>query len=31
MNAIEKAKTRLDANVNADLALELMLLTMKEN
>lgn len=31
LNAIEKAKTRLDANVNADLALELMLLTMKEN
>ena len=31
LNAIEKAKTRLDANVNTDLALELMLLTMKEN
>ncbi len=31
LSAIEKAKTRLDANVNADLALELMLLTMKEN
>lgn len=31
LEAIEKAKTRLDANVNADLALELMLLTMKEN
>lgn len=31
LDAIEKAKTRLDANVNTDLALELMLLTMKEN
>lgn len=31
LNAIEKAKARLDANVNTDLALELMLLTMKEN
>ena len=31
LNAIEKAKTRLDANVNTDLVLELMLLTMKEN
>lgn len=31
LNAIEKAKSRLDANVNSDLALELMLLTMKEN
>ncbi len=31
LKAIEKAKVRLDANVNTDLALELMLLTMKEN
>jgi len=31
LNAIEKAKTRLNANVNTELALELMLLTMKEN
>lgn len=31
LNAIEKAKARLNANVNTDLALELMLLTMKEN
>ena len=31
LEAIEKAKARLDANVNAELALELMLLTMKEN
>lgn len=31
LNAIEKAKARLRANVNTDLALELMLLTMKEN
>lgn len=29
--AIDKAKVRLNANVNTDLALELMLLTMKEN
>lgn len=31
LNAIEKAKVRLKANVNTELALELMLLTMKEN
>ena len=31
LTAIEKAKIRLRANVNTDLALELMLLTMKEN
>ncbi|MEF9954231.1 MAG: DNA polymerase III subunit delta' [Clostridium sp.] len=31
LSAIDKAKTRLDANVNTDLTLELMLLTMKEN
>ena len=31
LKAIEKAKVRLDANVNTDLALELMLLTIKEN
>ena len=31
LSAIEKAKVRLNANVNTDLALELMLLTMKEN
>lgn len=31
LNSIEKTKTRLNANVNTDLALELMLLTMKEN
>lgn len=31
LNAIEKAKTRMNANVNTELALELMLLTMKEN
>ena len=29
--AIEKAKQRLDANVNFDLVLELLLLTIKEN
>lgn len=31
LSAIEKAKVRLKANVNTELALELMLLTMKEN
>ena len=31
LEAIDKAKQRLDANVNTELALELMLLTMKEN
>ena len=31
LSAIDKAKVRLEANVNKDLALELMLLTMKEN
>lgn len=31
VTAIEKAKTRLKANVNTDLTLELMFLTMKEN
>ena len=31
LNAIDKAKARLAANVNTELALELMLLTMKEN
>ena len=29
--AIDKAKVRLDANVNYELAMELMLLVMKEN
>ena len=31
LEAIDKAKTRLDANVNTELAMELMLLVMKEN
>lgn len=31
LEAIDKARVRLDANVNTELALELMLLTMKEN
>lgn len=31
INSIDKAKIRLDANVNMELALELMLLDMKEN
>lgn len=31
LEAIDKAKVRLDANVNMELAMELMLLTMKEN
>ena len=29
--AIDKARVRLDANVNMELVMELMLLTMKEN
>jgi DNA polymerase-3 subunit delta' len=31
IQALEKAKTRLAANVNFDIALEMMLLSMKEN
>lgn len=31
LNAIDKARIRLDANVNMELAMELMLLAMKEN
>ncbi len=31
INALGKAKVRLDANVNFDMAMELLLLTMKEN
>ena len=31
IKAIEKTKQRLDANVNFDLALELLMLTIKEN
>lgn len=31
INALEKAKIRLNANVNFDMAMELLLLTMKEN
>lgn len=31
LESIDRARARLDANVNSDLALELMLLTMKEN
>ena len=31
INAMEKAKTRLKANVNLEIAIELMLLTIKEN
>lgn len=31
LQAIDKARVRLDANVNMELAMELMLLTMKEN
>ena len=30
LEAIDKARVRLDANVNMELAMELMLLTMKE-
>ena len=31
IHAIEKTKTRLNANVNFDLAMELLMLTIKEN
>jgi DNA polymerase-3 subunit delta' len=31
LEALEKAKRRLDANVNFELVIELLLLTMKEN
>ncbi len=31
LEAIDKAKIRLDANVNMELVMELLLLTMKEN
>ena len=31
LNALDKAKVRLAANVNFDLTMELLLLTMKEN
>ena len=31
LEAMEKLKVRLEANVNFDIAMELMLLTMKEN
>ncbi|MGI6067073.1 MAG: DNA polymerase III subunit delta, partial [Bacillota bacterium] len=31
IEALEKAKLRLRANVNFDIAIELMLLTIKEN
>ena len=31
LDSIEKAKTRLKANVNFDLVMELLLLTIKEN
>ena len=31
LNALEKAKSRLKANVNFDLTMELLLLTIKEN
>ena len=31
LQAIEKARVRLDANVNMELVMELMFLTMKEN
>ena len=31
LSAIDKARIRLDANVNTELVLELMLLVMKEN
>ena len=31
LKALDKAKIRLNANVNFDMALELLLLTMKEN
>lgn len=31
MEAFDKAKTRLHANVNYDMTMELLLLTIKEN
>lgn len=31
LDALEKAKSRLSANVNFDLTMELLFLTMKEN
>ena len=31
LEAIDKARVRLDANVNMELVMELLLLTMKEN
>ena len=31
LTAIDKARIRLDANVNMELVMELLLLTMKEN
>jgi len=31
LEAVDKARVRLDANVNMELAMELLLLTMKEN
>ena len=31
ITAIDKAKQRLDANVNFDIAMELLMLTIKEN
>ena len=31
LKALEKAKIRLNANVNFDMVMELLLLTMKEN
>ncbi len=31
LKALDKAKLRLNANVNFDLTMELLLLTMKEN
>ena len=31
LGAIDKARVRLDANVNMELVMELLLLTMKEN
>ena len=31
LEALEKAKVRLNANVNFDLVIELLLLTIKEN
>lgn len=31
MEALEKAKVRLNANVNFDITMEMLLLTIKEN